>query len=83
MGPPFYDSLRPCSIVSICCRKKEQRDDITQVEPEFDTIWDEEVSVTLGRDDEEMIYGDPMERDMIVPSLMRLMMKNGSTLLPP
>ena len=29
---------------------------------------DEVLSITLSKDDEEMIYEDPMEWDMIVPS---------------
>ena len=68
MGPPFYDSSSPGSIPSIRCNEKEQLDEVTQVEPELDTVWDEELSVTLSRDDEDMIYEDPVERDMIVHS---------------
>ena len=56
------------SIVSIHYIKEEHLDEVTQVELEFDTIWDEEISVTLSRDDEDMIYEDPMEGYMIVPS---------------
>ena len=56
------------SIVSIHCIKEEHLDEVTQVEPEFDTVLDEEISVTLSRDDEDMIYEDPMEGYMIVPS---------------
>ena len=33
MGPPFYDYWRPGSVVSIRCNKKEQLDEVTQVEP--------------------------------------------------
>ena len=68
MGPPFYDSLRPGSIISIRCREKEQLDEVTQVEPKFDARWDEEILVTLSKDDEDMIYEDPVEQDMIVHS---------------
>ena len=60
-GSPFYDSSRLGSVVSIRCSEKEQHDEVTQVEPEFDTIWDEELSVTLSRDDEDMIYEDLVE----------------------
>ena len=69
MGTPFYDFLRPGSILSIRCSKEEHLDEVTQVQPEFDTFWDEEISVSLSRDDEDMIYEDPMEGYMIVPSL--------------
>ena len=61
MVQPFYDSSRPGTVVSIRCSKEEHLDEVTQVELEFDTIWDEEISVTLRRDDEDMIYEDPME----------------------
>ena len=68
MGPPLYDSLRPGSIISISCCKKEQLDEVTQVESEFNTIWDEELSITSSRDIEDMTYEDPVERYMIIPS---------------
>ena len=68
MGPPSYDSSRPGSFVSICCNEKEQLDEVTRVEPKNDTVWDEELSATLSRDDEDMIYEDPMEGYIIVPS---------------
>ena len=38
LGPPLYDSSRPSSIVSRHCTDKEQLDEVTQVDPEFDTI---------------------------------------------
>ena len=68
MGSPSYDSSRPGSFVSICCNEKEQLDEVTRVEPKNDTVWDEELSVTLSRDDEDMIYEDPMEQNMIFSS---------------
>ena len=43
MGPPFYDSLILGSDVSICWSKKEKLYEVTQVEPELDTIWHEEL----------------------------------------
>ena len=43
MGPPLYDSSRRGSIVSICCSEEEQLDEVTQVEPKLETIWDEEL----------------------------------------
>ena len=41
MGPPFYDSLILGSIMCIGFRKGEQIDEVTQVEQELNTIWDE------------------------------------------
>ena len=38
MGPPFYDFSRIGSIVSICCSKEENLDEVTQEEPELDTF---------------------------------------------
>ena len=58
-------------------------DEVTHVEPEFDTIWDEELLVTSNRDVEDITYEYPVGRDMIIPCLMRLITKNGSTLFPP
>ena len=43
MGLPFYDSSRLGIIVSIHCNKEEQLDEVTQVELEFDTIWDDDL----------------------------------------
>ena len=56
MGPPFYDSSRPGSVVSIQCSKEEQLDEVTHVEIEFNIVWVEELAVTLSKDDEDMIY---------------------------
>ena len=81
MGPLFYDSQRPCSIVSIRCSKEEQLDELTQVEPKFNTIWDKELSITSSRDIENTTYEDLVERDMIIPSPYEAN-ENGSTLLP-
>ena len=61
MGSPFYDSLRPSSIVSIRCSKKEQLDEVIQVETKFDIVWYEDISVTLRKHDEDMIDEYPME----------------------
>ena len=68
MDLTLYDSLRQGSIVFGCCIAKEQLDEFNQIEPEFDTIWDEELSITSSRDIEDMTYEDPVERDMIIPS---------------
>ena len=68
MGPPLYDSSRPGSIVSKLCSDKEQLDEVNQIESEFDIVWDEELSITSSRDIEDMIYEDPIERGMIIPS---------------
>ena len=38
MGPPFYDSSRLGSIVSILCNKEEHLDEVTHVERKFDTV---------------------------------------------
>ena len=59
MGPPLYDSSRPGSIISKHCNDKEQLDEDSQIEPEFDTIWDEELSITSSRDIEDMICECP------------------------
>ena len=67
MVPPFYDSSTPSSMVSICCSKEENIYEVTHVEPEFDTIWDEELSITSSKDIQDMVYEDPVERDMIIP----------------
>ena len=68
MGPPFYDSLRPGSIISIRCREKEQLDEVTQEDPELETMWDEELSITSSRDVEDITYEDLVEKYMIIPS---------------
>ena len=61
MGPPFYDSLISSNIISISCSKEEHLDEVTQVEPELNTIWDEEISATSYRDVEHITYEDPFE----------------------
>ena len=68
MGPPLYNSLIPGSIVSIRCIKEEQLDEVTQEEPELDTIWDQELLVTYNMDVEYITYEDSVEIDMIIPS---------------
>ena len=56
MGPPLYDSSRPGSILSIYCSEEEQLDEVTEEEPELDTIWDEELLVTFNKDVEDVNY---------------------------
>ena len=68
MCPPSYDSSTPSSIISIHCSEKEQLDEVTQVEPEFNSIWDEELLVTSSRDIGDITYEDPIERDMTILS---------------
>ena len=61
MGPPFYDSLISSNIISICCSKEEHLDEVTQVEQELNTIWDEELLVTSSKDVEDITYEDLVE----------------------
>ena len=68
MGPPLYDSSIPSRIVSICCNKEEQLDEVTQEDPELDNVWDEELSVTSNMDVEDITYEDPTEIDTIARS---------------